>query len=209
MIQSAFLETWNAYIIRLDSILNLRPWVHCFLCIFNKKRNSWAKISSPNLNIFMIWNLPLRFFFSISLFTVVATDKTQLDFLKNHWSERLEKSCWNTLHTSICKMLVVSLDFFPFIILPALSYFVDWYVSQQHKQSASWWAYILWAYIQSIMMKQKKTREQEQWREKMFMLFAEQRWCNLFQFPSLLIDSDCIFDNQWKICSMSLLRKIF
>lgn len=95
-----------------------------FLCIFN----IW--IFSGNVsktqNIFMIWNLTLSC--RLHILIVGAADKVQLNFVKNHWSERLGKSCWNTSYTPICKMLVVSLDFFPFIILPALSRFVGWYV---------------------------------------------------------------------------------
>lgn len=102
--------------------------------------------------------------------------------------ERLEKSCWNASCTPICKMLVVSLDFFPFIILSnihSLSLLICFATATTTA-----------ALTDCIMMNQKK-------RETCcFFLAAVVNYSS--PFPFLLIDSECFIDNQWKICLMSL-----
>lgn len=121
--------------------------------------------------------------------------------LKNHRSEgeRLRESCWNAPYTPICKMLVVSLDFFPFIILSPsqpnsagcascgyASKTIN-FVARAHENA------------RSIMMNHEKKASQEA-RHNLFPLsgFALR----------LLIDLECIIGNQCRrICSMSLLRK--
>lgn len=105
--------------------------------------------------------------------------------------ERLEKSCWNASCTPICKMLVVSLDFFPFIILSnirSLSLLICFATTRTTTA----------ALTDCLMMNQKGNVE----KRETFFLFAVVNYSSTF--PSLLIDSECFIDNQWKICLMSL-----
>lgn len=110
--------TANACIISVEFASNLRPWVLCFECIFHdwKRSGKSGRIQNspaPGRRTFVHDSLR-RFSRSRSMQSVINSALERNSLAKR---ERLEKSCWNASCTPICKMLVVSLDFFPFIIL--------------------------------------------------------------------------------------------
>lgn len=86
-------------------------------------------------------------------------------------------------------MLVVSLDFFPFIILSNI-HSLSLLICLAKATTATA------ALTDCIMMNQKKGKLAA------FFLAAVVNYSS--PFPFLLIDSECFIDNQWKICLMSL-----
>lgn len=123
----AIAKSLNAYIIFPISPKILRPWVHSFSCIIER--------IAGNLPVCLTWTSSWFFktLFRKSAQTVINFAFRARKFLRSE-KERLEKSCRNASHTTICEMLVVSLDCFQFIILPNFSLLICFTNSQNNNQ---------------------------------------------------------------------------